>query len=334
MTDTQRVRQPLLSVIVPVYKTERYIENFTRSLLEQTYNNLEIIFVNDATPDRSIEIVERLVKEYPERSITVLHNSKNLGLGATRFVGFDAAKGEYLYTCDSDDRLDHEMLETLMTEAVTKDADMVACNILSEFSDHSEVRAYSVEDEETQKNGLLAVKIGEAEVSLCNKVFRRRLLVDNNIRPCPNVNMGEDSAITVKLRYFSRKTIIVAKPMYYYNKTNDNAMTYKPKKEILAQYAVLARHIEQFFKDQGCARQYRHLINWYKFNAKREYVRHYRDFRTFKELFAGEGVCADIFRFDYLTKLGRIKWIILSMLPKFLFKPQPENNNDDYLFRM
>ncbi len=93
---------PLVSVIVPVYGVEAYIEQCARSILGQTYPALECIFVNDGTPDRSMDILAEVVKDFPARNVVIV-NKENGGLPHARWSGLEAATGEYVMHVDSDD---------------------------------------------------------------------------------------------------------------------------------------------------------------------------------------------------------------------------------------
>lgn len=94
-----------VSVIIPVYNVEKYIEHCARSLMEQTLMDIEYIFVDDCTPDHSMEILQRVLTDYPERleSIRIIHHTQNSGLATVRNTGLQIAQGEYIIHCDSDD---------------------------------------------------------------------------------------------------------------------------------------------------------------------------------------------------------------------------------------
>ena len=96
-------KQPFVSVIVPIYGVEKYIERCARSLLEQTIENIEYIFVNDCTKDNSIAILESVIKEYPHREhqVRIIHHGTNKGLPQARKTGLLNAHGEYIAHCDN-----------------------------------------------------------------------------------------------------------------------------------------------------------------------------------------------------------------------------------------
>ena len=104
----------LVSVIIPVYGVEHYIERCIRSVLEQTYSNLEVVIVNDASKDASIDIIEKVILEYADcktRSIKIVQHSSNKGLSIARQSGIDASTGKYVVHVDSDDYIESAMIE-------------------------------------------------------------------------------------------------------------------------------------------------------------------------------------------------------------------------------
>src|SRR5574344_2940798 len=121
---------PKVSIIIPIYNVEKYIERCARSLFEQTEEDLEFIFVNDVTPDNSIQILNNVIKDYPSRKhqIKILENEKNLGVAETRLKGIMEASGEYIIHCDSDDWVDRDIYRMLYEKAKAEDLDIVWCD--------------------------------------------------------------------------------------------------------------------------------------------------------------------------------------------------------------
>ena len=126
------MEEVLVSVVVPVFGVEKYIERCARSLFEQTLPEMEFIFVDDCTKDRSIEILERVLEEYPHRhgQIHIVHHENNKGLPQARKTGIQLAKGQYIAHCDSDDWVDRDMYRSMYNVARCKNADIVFCDFL------------------------------------------------------------------------------------------------------------------------------------------------------------------------------------------------------------
>ena len=122
-----------VSVIVPVYNVSGFVERCARSLLDQTLDNVEYIFVDDDSPDNSIDIIRRVVKEYPNRNVRFAIHEYNKGLPSARNTGLDLCVGEYVFHCDADDYVEKTMLEDMYRAAKQSDADIVWCDWFLSF---------------------------------------------------------------------------------------------------------------------------------------------------------------------------------------------------------
>ena len=118
-----------VSVIIPVYNVERYIERCVRSLFEQTLIDMEYIFVDDCSPDNSINILESVLEEYPNRKsqVKIIRHLENKGLPIARKTGIDNSTGDYIIQCDSDDWVDKDMYKAMYNMAVNTHSDVVVC---------------------------------------------------------------------------------------------------------------------------------------------------------------------------------------------------------------
>ena len=119
-----------VSVIVPIYKVERFIARCAESLLNQTLQEIEYIFVNDATPDGSMDILKETIARYPSRadSCHIVEHEVNKGLPSARNSGLAVARGEYVFHCDSDDFVEPTMFEDMYKAAIESSADIVRCD--------------------------------------------------------------------------------------------------------------------------------------------------------------------------------------------------------------
>lgn len=211
-----------VSIVVPIYGVERYIERCARSLFEQTFDDIEYIFVNDCTKDDSIEILQTVIEEYPQRKeqIKILHHPENRGLPQARKTGILAAKGDYVINFDSDDWVEHTITEVLYTKASQDNADIVVCDI---YKSNGNVHKH-------RKCG--DVNLGKIDFfvqmcmmqytwSTCNKLFKRTLFEDIIFPICNN---AEDMALTLQLMAKTDKVAYVPQPLYYYYE-NPQSMT-------------------------------------------------------------------------------------------------------------
>ena len=114
--DENLKKHPKVSILVPIYGTEKYIEKCARSLFEQTYDNIEYIFVNDCTKDASVEILKKTIEDYPQRKsqVTIISHNTNKGLAASRLTAFEHSTGAYLWCVDSDDYADVQAVSIIV----------------------------------------------------------------------------------------------------------------------------------------------------------------------------------------------------------------------------
>lgn len=214
---------PSVSVIIPVYKVEKFIVRCVRSLMEQTLQDVEFIFVDDASPDGSIALLEDTLAEYPERAsqTMILTHEANKGLPAARNTGLAKASGEYIYHCDSDDWVECDMLEKMYNAAKKNDADIVYCDFYISFEKNERYMSnpdYKTADE-LLKRGFLG---GMAKYNVWNKLVRRSIYADNGITFPGGHNMGEDMT-TIMLAACSERLKYIPEAYYHYVKLNAGA---------------------------------------------------------------------------------------------------------------
>lgn len=213
-----------ISVIIPIYNVSRFIERCAESLLKQTLDEVEYIFVNDATPDNSMTLLHGVITRYPDKAlqIKIVEHEQNKGLPAARNTGLAVAVGEYVYHCDSDDFVEHDMLELLYNAAKEKEADFVWCDWFLSY-DNSE-RYMKQPAYDAPLEALKAMLDGRMKYNVWNKLVKRSLYVDNNISFPAGYGMGEDMTM-ICLAACAAKVAYVDKALYHYVRSNTEAMT-------------------------------------------------------------------------------------------------------------
>ena len=215
-----------VSVIVPIYKVERFIERCAKSLFNQTLSDVEFIFVDDASPDRSIEILKECIDKFPERknSIQLLTHASNKGLPCARNTGLAKARGKYIFHCDSDDYVDLDMLEALYTSAEKHDSDIVWCDFYLSYKDRERYMSQRIGEnvEIFLREGLLSGKI---KYNVWNKLVKRSLYTENGITFPDGYAMGEDMTM-IRLAACAKSVSYVSKAFYHYVQLNTNAYSY------------------------------------------------------------------------------------------------------------
>lgn len=227
------MKQPLISVIIPVYGVEKYIAQCLESVINQTYKNLEIIVVNDGTKDRSADIA----KEYAAKDSRIkVYDFKNGGLSVARNRGLEIATGEYISYLDSDDWLDTKMYETLLETAMKNEADMVKCGIIEtngaaeEKITFSDVKIINNEQHKAFKNYFKGILWTLAWNGLYKKELAKKVKFPDNV-------VHEDNYSSGMFLYLAKKVIAMPFCLNYY-RVNDAGISKggvkKPLDKILA----------------------------------------------------------------------------------------------------
>lgn len=209
MTNTQ----PKVSVIVPIYNVEAYIERCAISLFEQTLDDIEYIFVNDCTPDNSMMILSEVLLRYPQRKeqVRIINQPKNQGAAKAREDGIKEARGEYIIHCDSDDWVDKNIYQLLYEKALADNSDMVICDWYeSDGVKHKKI------DQNLNLDADLLPRVLNRSISgsLCNKLIA--CYIYHALDFFPTAHMMEDVAYTVQFVLKCRKISYLEKPLYYY----------------------------------------------------------------------------------------------------------------------
>ena len=213
-----------VSVLVPVYNVSKFIERCLHTLFSQTYDNIQYIFVNDCTPDQSIEIIQKVLNEYPQRKehVKIINHDKNRGLAAARNTGIENAEGEYVLHIDSDDYIELDMVELMFKKAREEDADIVVCDFNIKWKKTHKIAPQQFTDKDQYFRDILNTK---AMPGVVNKLIRRSLYSENGIFPFEGINLGEDYVTTPKLVSKARLISKVNKPLYHYIQYNEGSYT-------------------------------------------------------------------------------------------------------------
>ena len=213
--------EPKISVIVPVYKAERYLHKCVDSLLAQTFSDFEVILVDDGSPDRSGELCD----EYARRDsrVRVIHKP-NGGVSSARQCGMDHAQGEYTIHADPDDWTEPTMLEELYRKAKDEDADMVICDFYMEFP-YKKVYIRQCPPSLNTRTVLRAL-FQQLHGSCWNKLVRRTCYSQYGIRFPEGLNICEDFFVNAELLKHDIKVGYLARAFYHYDKSaNPNSIT-------------------------------------------------------------------------------------------------------------
>lgn len=246
---------PLITVIVPIYNTEKYLEKCLNSILFQTYTNLEILLVNDGSTDNSMKICDEIV--LCDKRVKVIH-CQNGGQGFARNLALDIANGDYIGFVDSDDWIENDMYEFLLSLAHKTQSDIVGCgNYKVSFDDQLELCEEPGDYQFTNFEAFEALVNSNKilNTSVCNKLFRASLLKEIRF---PTVRAYEDDEFIYKAFYFSNKIYQSSIPKYYYLIREQSTMTSKFNVNKLA-LCTIQKNIEEFSKVY-CPKYYNKLM--------------------------------------------------------------------------
>ncbi|MEH6305815.1 glycosyltransferase family 2 protein [Olivibacter sp. CPCC 100613] len=243
----------LITIIVPIYNVGEYIEKCARSLFEQTYQNIEYIFVNDCTTDNSLEILTAVIAEYPLRKpfIHLLHHTENKGLPSARNTGLMVASGDYVLHFDSDDWAALDMIERMVLPAVKRNADIVFCDIYNVWGDQLSV--YPQIKRDTYVEYLVDLFWGRSQGSVCNKLVKRALFEAHAIRFPEGLSMLEDLRTVVQLFYYAVRIVHIPQPLYFYVTSRTNSISganFKKSRQVSSDRIANVKGIQAFLKSK------------------------------------------------------------------------------------
>ncbi len=213
-----------ISLIAPVYGVEKYIAKFAVSVLEQTYQDIQFIFVNDGTKDRSMEILDELIENsYAHLKPRILIiNKENGGLPSARKAGLEAAEGQYILFADSDDWLETDAVEKVMAKADETDADMIYFDLVKEYGHRTSYKRERDYTAETKDDFIINMFNYKSFGYTVTKCFKRSLYTDNVIY-MPKLGMHEDIYLMSQIIFYAKSLARIPEALYHYRKDNPNS---------------------------------------------------------------------------------------------------------------
>ena len=312
-----------ISVIVPVFKAENYIEKCAKSLLSQTLDDIEYIFVDDCTPDNSIEILRRVVEQYPHRRehVRIERMPQNSRLAAVRRYGIQLATGDYVIHCDSDDWVDVDYYEKMYAEAIRCDADVVFAPIVDEYVGSSVLRKMeSLPNTGTGKEIVSSWYGTNIAMFTVNKLVKRSIYTDNGILPFEGVNMWEDNGLMLRVLYYANRISSITGPAYHYNHTNMGAMTASYGRSAVDQMLKCADLLGKFFAEKSDAQEYAKTVNAVKYLAKLNLITtDFTGIREFKQTFPESDEAVNYISLNAFSTKGKIRFLFVKYHMAWLF---------------
>ena len=248
----------LVSVIIPVYNTEKYLRRCLDSVVNQTLQELEILLVDDGSTDRSLSILREYENRYPAK-VRVL-TKENGGQATARNLGIKLSIGKYIGFVDSDDYVDTSMYETLYKAAKENQCDMVECHYRYLCVEGKKIKKYRTRGHIRQYKNQKDMFIN-AQVSPCNKLFKREVLMQEGV-DFPEGFIYEDTAFYIKAIPFIKNEKFINKHLYYYLLRRSSTMNANKSRRVGNIFPVL-ENILEFYQNNNLYNIYRKELEYF-----------------------------------------------------------------------
>lgn len=240
----------IISLVIPVYGVEKYIEEFARSIFSQACPSVQFVFVNDGTKDSSMTVLENLIdSQYSHlRDRIVIVNKENGGLPAARKTGLEHAEGDYIYHVDPDDWLSEGSFEAILEKIRQTEADLIFFNYVKEYENRSSIKKeypYEVSQKDTYIRNMYNHR---AFGTLCNKCVKRSLY-EGIFHP--KYSYAEDCYLSVQLAARAESLAYLEKDIYHYRKNNPHSITRQGRRRRKEEYALNFLDLYEKYKGAG-----------------------------------------------------------------------------------
>lgn len=267
---------PKVSIIVPVYNVEKYLERCLDSLINQKLKDIEIICVNDGSTDSSLEIL----KKYAEKDFRIkVIDKKNTGVSDCRNLAIKESKGEFLVFVDSDDWIDLNMLDIMYAKTIEENSDLIMCTYIREFSNHSKEKLFNMPKERVYENlelkslhrklfGPINEELGNPEGldawgTVWGKLYRSEIIKRNKFmfKDLNIIGSNEDSLFNIYFFNKINKAVFINRALYHYWRENEGSITSKYNSNLKVQWSNLFDDMERFIKKNNLDENYEIALN-------------------------------------------------------------------------
>ncbi len=243
----------MISIIVPVYNTEKYLKKSLSSILKQTYKEFEVIIVNDGSTDDSEKIIDSFKKKYPKKIKSF--KKKNEGVSVARNYGISKASGEYLAFVDSDDWIEPDFLEKLYNTALKDDLDIIVCDTIMDYPDHKEIlRSKLNYNKDIIRDYIVSYPM------MCIKLVKKSVLEASD--GFPKNMIYEDLCLSPTLVNITNKIGFLSLPLYHYVQRPDSIMHQKDFSDKLYDIIKVLDNIYNNFKKNKTLEKYYQEIEY------------------------------------------------------------------------
>ena len=274
-----------VSILIPIYKVEQYLEKCLDSIFTQTYKNIDYVFVNDCSPDNSLQVLKDTICKHgiDKNRYVIINHEQNEGIAVSRADCIKYATGDYVLFVDSDDWIEPDMVQTLLDATDNGQIDIVGSDISNDFL-NGVVTYYNEKYAGTCRENLIKCLNYDITTVLWKLLIKRRLF--DNFTITPHVDIVEDYIISVKLYYYAKSFKAVPKAMYHYVQYNQARVSLQRLKSI-NMHIKGVQEVETFCRDNNIfddVVEEKLLIR--KFNIKSNFLtKQLRDIKAYKTVF-------------------------------------------------
>ena len=256
-----REPKPLLSVIVPVYKAEKYLRKCLDSITHQTYSNIEILIINDNSPDNSENIIFEYCKEH--NNIKYIKNDDNCGVGYIRNIGAKNANGEYIAFIDSDDWIDLNYYERLMDALITDDSDIAVSPVITEYDNYSSARLrYKVPYKQVISSDFALrimtkyyIQNFDISPNMNNRIYKKSIVVDNEV--CSDFSRQAQDNYSSFMVFIYADTVSLVDNVYYHYYQREGSAVHTFSEKYINNYFAVLEHIKISLQNNNLFEQYK-----------------------------------------------------------------------------
>lgn len=238
-----------VSILMPIFKVEQYIEKTLDSIFTQTYKDIEYVFVNDCSPDNSLRVLKDTISKYciSERIYTIINHEQNEGIAVSRADCIANANGDYIFFVDSDDWIEKDAVEQMVGATNGGTIDIVGCDFMKDFLSGKITYHHEKYAETCRGNMLKCINYDIATVLW--KLLIRRTLFDN-FAITPHVDIVEDYIMSVKLYFYAKSFVALPKAFYHYVQYNQARVSLQTLWSV-NMHIKGVREVEQFCREKN-----------------------------------------------------------------------------------
>ena len=238
-----------VSILMPVYKVEQYIEKTLDSIFTQTYPYLDYVFVNDCSPDNSLQVLKDTIRKYniEESCYTIINHTRNEGIAVSRADCLAHAKGDYVFFVDSDDWIEKDAAEQMVKASNGGTVDIVGCDFMKDFLS-GKTTCHHEEYADTCRENMMRCLNYDIATVLWKLLIRRSLF--DHFTITPHVDIVEDYIMSVKLYYYAKSFAALPQAFYHYVQYNQARVSLQTLWSV-TMHIKGVEEVEAFLREKG-----------------------------------------------------------------------------------